>query len=58
MKSLNEEQRRRLVVQYRTDHPEVNNNCVAKYFADFGLPITTVYDILRRHSEMGEAAVT
>lgn len=57
MHSLNEEQRRRLVVQYKIDHPELSNNAVAKYFAELGVARSTVYGILDRYSEAGEAAV-
>lgn len=56
MESLNEEQRRRLVIQYKIDHPELNNNSVAKYFAEIGVPRSTVYSILKRYADDGDVA--
>lgn len=57
MQALSEEQRRKLVVQYKIEHPEQSNNAVARYFAELGIPRSTVYGILDRYSEVGEAAV-
>ncbi|PAA78453.1 hypothetical protein BOX15_Mlig014997g1 [Macrostomum lignano] len=57
MQSLNEEQRRRLVVQYTTEHPGQSNHAIAKYFAEVGVARSTVYAILNRYEEGGEESV-
>jgi transposase len=57
MKSMTEEQRRTMVVQYKIDHPEQSNNAIALYFGELGFGRSTVYGILTRFAEIGEAAV-
>ncbi|PAA52918.1 hypothetical protein BOX15_Mlig030083g3 [Macrostomum lignano] len=57
MQSLNEEQQRKLVVQYKIEHPGLSNNAIAKYFAELGVPRSTIYGILDCYSATGKDSV-
>ena len=51
MDELNEEQRRKLVVQYKNGHSGASSSTIVSHFMDMGMPRSTVYAILKNYSE-------
>ena len=53
MKSLNEEQRRQLIVQYQLDHPTASKYAIAEYFKQMNVSRSTVYHVLNSYEGRG-----
>lgn len=56
MHSLNEQQKRSVIVQYQQDHPDQSAYQVAEYFAKVNIPKRTVYKVLQHYGERGDTA--
>lgn len=53
MASLKQEDVRKLIVQYKEQHPDASTYAIAKYFAELGIPQRTVYNIVQKFSTTG-----
>ena len=56
MQSLNEEERRRIVVQYLINHPDSSKSSIIKYFQELGIARSTINGIIDRYLEIGAEA--
>lgn len=53
MNELNEEQRRKIIIQYKQSHPESSNNSIALYMKELGIGRSTTYNVLNMYDERG-----